>query len=55
LDLWYIIPAALCVGQTAITIYPDSQKSKYGPYREAWDLLRSSLHLAVNLEPTPAP
>ena len=55
LDLWYIIPAVLCVGQTAITIYPDSQKSKYGPYREAWDLLRGTQQSALSSQPSPAP
>ncbi len=39
-DLWYILPAALCVGHTELAIHPASQKSKYWPYREAWNLLK---------------
>jgi PD-(D/E)XK endonuclease len=41
-DIWYIIPAGLVVtGKVrAILLFPSSPTSKYGPYREAWDLLR---------------
>jgi len=39
-DLWYIIPAALVVGQGSIALYPKLKCAKYGPYKEAWHLLR---------------
>ena len=38
-DLWYIVPAELVRGQGSIAVYPQLKKSKYGAYREAWDLL----------------
>jgi len=38
--VWYIIPAKLVVGHGCITLYPNSPKSKYAPYKEAWHLLR---------------
>ena len=39
-DVWYIIPAAKFLGQGSIALYPELKDSKYGPYREAWHLLR---------------
>jgi len=39
-DLWYIIPAELVVGQGSIALYPKLKNAKYGPYKEAWHLLR---------------
>lgn len=42
-DLWYIIPAELVVGQGSVALYPRLKKAKYGPYREAWHLLRRGL------------
>ncbi len=38
-DAWYIIPAEMIEGQVRVTVYPQSGKSKYAPYREAWHLL----------------
>jgi hypothetical protein len=38
--VWYIIPAELIVGHGCITLFPNSPKSKYSPYKEAWHLLR---------------
>ncbi len=38
-DAWYIIPAEMILGQARVTVYPQSGKSKYAPYREAWHLL----------------
>jgi hypothetical protein len=40
-DLWYIIPAELVVGQGSIALYPKLKGAKYGPYKEAWHLLRN--------------
>ena len=42
-DLWYIIPAGLVVGQGSIALYPTLKGAKYGPYKEAWHLLRGEL------------
>jgi hypothetical protein len=39
-DLWYIIPAEKVRGQGSIALYPQLKQSKYGPYKEAWELLR---------------
>jgi hypothetical protein len=47
-DLWYIIPAELVVGQGSIALYPEYGRAKYGPYMEAWDLLRADA--GVDLE-----
>jgi PD-(D/E)XK endonuclease len=41
-DVWYIIPAAKFWGQGSIALYPELKDSKYGPYKEAWHLLRGS-------------
>jgi PD-(D/E)XK endonuclease len=43
-DAWYIIPAKLVVHakMSRIRLYPSRPTSKYAPYKEAWDLLRSS-------------
>jgi hypothetical protein len=40
-DLWYIIPAEMVVGQGSIALYPKLKRAKYGPYKEAWHLLRN--------------
>jgi hypothetical protein len=39
-DVWYIIPGEELLGQTAMTVYPKAESSKYAPYKEAWNLLR---------------
>ena len=39
-DVWYIIPAEKFKGQGSIALYPKLKNSKYGPYKEAWHLLR---------------
>jgi len=38
-DAWYIIPEEKTWGKDCIKFYPDSAKSKYEKYREAWQLL----------------
>jgi hypothetical protein len=38
--VWYIIPAELILGKGKVFLYPNSPKSKYAPYKEAWHLLR---------------
>jgi hypothetical protein len=40
-DAWYIIPAEKIQDLARITVYPQSAKSKYAKYREAWHLLRA--------------
>jgi hypothetical protein len=39
-DAWYIIPAEKVEGLTKLTLFPQSGRSKYEKYREAWHLLR---------------
>src|SRR5579862_2848714 len=39
-DVWYIIPAVKFHMQGSIALYPRLKKSKYGSYKEAWQLLR---------------
>jgi hypothetical protein len=38
-DAWYIIPADEVQGLTKITLFPQSGRSKFEKYREAWHLL----------------
>jgi hypothetical protein len=38
-DTWYIIPEAKVRGFSKVTLYPESVRSKYQRYREAWNLL----------------
>ena len=42
-DLWYILPAKLIVGgkRSTVHLFTASPKSRYLPYKEAWDLLRN--------------
>jgi hypothetical protein len=40
LDIWYILPAESFKMQGTVGLYPKLKKSKYGMYKEAWDLLR---------------
>lgn len=43
-DLWYIIPAKVVLNgkkRSAILLFTASPDSRYGPYKEAWDLLRN--------------
>jgi hypothetical protein len=42
-DMWYIIPGEMVVGQGSIALYPRLKGAKYGPYKEAWHLLRQVL------------
>jgi hypothetical protein len=49
-DLWYIIPAAKFQGQGSIALYPRLKKSKYGVYKEAWELLRSIPQAAGSIQ-----
>jgi PD-(D/E)XK endonuclease len=52
-DVWYIIPARLVVHSkiSRIRLHPSNPASKYAPYEEAWDLLRSDLAKAPTLRP----
>jgi hypothetical protein len=38
-DAWYIIPEETVQGLAKVTLYPQSARSKYRKYREAWHLL----------------
>ncbi len=54
-DLWYIVPETLIRGQGSIALYPRLKRSKYGQYREAWELLRGervdSIHACAESAP----
>jgi hypothetical protein len=39
LDAWYIIPEQTVQCKITLQLYPDSKRSKFIPYREAWTLL----------------
>jgi hypothetical protein len=39
-EVWYIIPAEKVRGQGSVALYPRLERAKYGPYKEAWELLR---------------
>jgi hypothetical protein len=41
LDVWYILPTAALQGKAMVCLSPLRKTSKYGRYREAWDLLRA--------------
>jgi len=45
LDLWYILPVESFKMHGTVGLYPKLKKSKYGRYKEAWDLLRGGAHL----------
>ncbi|HKV77927.1 MAG TPA: group I intron-associated PD-(D/E)XK endonuclease [Candidatus Sulfotelmatobacter sp.] len=49
-DMWYIIPAQLVVGQGSIALYPEHERAKYGPYKEAWQLLQRASSQACRKE-----
>ena len=38
-DTWYILPEKRILSQGTVLLYPESKRSKYKPYREAWKLL----------------
>lgn len=39
-DVWYVLPEKLVRGMWSVGLHPELEKSKYGDYKEAWDLLR---------------
>jgi hypothetical protein len=41
-DVWYIVPEKKIRGMRCISLFTQSQESKYEPYREAWQLLREA-------------
>ncbi len=43
LDIWYILPSDSFKMQGNVGLYPNLKKSKYGRYKEAWDLLRGDV------------
>ena len=38
-DTWYIFPAAIVENRTALCITPNSRRSQYEKFREAWKLM----------------
>jgi hypothetical protein len=49
-DSWYIIPGEMVVGQGSIALYPQLKGAKYGPYKEAWHLLRRATPKPVRVD-----
>jgi len=49
LNTWYIIPTAQIAGQISVFFTPGMRGSKYGQYKEAWNLLRSGQAIATKL------
>jgi hypothetical protein len=39
LDVWYILPEERVLGKRTILLFPNSKRSKFKRYREAWNLL----------------
>jgi hypothetical protein len=39
-DMWFIIPEHIMRGRLAVALRPGRKDLKYGPYMEAWDLLK---------------
>ena len=46
-DIWYILPEELVRGMWSVGLHPELEVSKYGEYREAWDLLRGESESGV--------
>src|ERR1017187_3592545 len=42
-NVWFIIPEKKVRGKWSVGLYPKLERSKYGEYKEAWDLLRGKL------------
>ena len=47
-DVWYIIAAAGILRKQRVMLHPGHEGSKYGPYREAWDLLKNGTWIKQN-------
>ena len=45
LDIWYILPVESFKMQGNVGLYPNLKRSKYGQYKEAWDLLKGGAPL----------
>jgi hypothetical protein len=50
INSWYIVPERMVRGQGSIAVYPTLAKCKYGPYREAWELLKVRGPVAGKIE-----
>lgn len=42
-DVWFIIPRDVVIGKRGIALYPHLKKSKYGQYKNAWELLKEAI------------
>ena len=42
-DVWFILPEKKVRGMWSVGLYPKLEGSKYGEYKDAWDLLRGEL------------
>ena len=51
-DIWYILPEEIVLSKTTVLLYPESTRSKYKPYLEAWKLLTGG-ETADQIQPIP--
>ena len=49
-DVWYILPEKLVRGMWSVGLHPELEKSKYGAYEEAWDLLRGAGRGGISIQ-----
>jgi hypothetical protein len=42
-DVWFIVPRNVVHGKRSIALYPHLKKSKYGQYKNAWELLKEAI------------
>jgi PD-(D/E)XK endonuclease len=41
-DVWFVIPRDVVNGRRSVALYPHLKKSKYGQYKNAWELLKEA-------------
>jgi hypothetical protein len=49
-DVWFILPEKKVRGLWSVGLYPNLEGSKYGDYKEAWDLLRGKLPQGIEIQ-----
>jgi hypothetical protein len=47
-NVWFIIPEKKVRGKWSVGLYPNLERSKYGEYKEAWDLLRGKGPMVID-------
>jgi hypothetical protein len=49
-DVWYILPEKVVRGMWSVGLHPELEKSKYGAYEEAWNLLRGAVREGISIQ-----